>query len=208
MTIIGLFSGSVMYSYFIPKYFKHINIKENSEDGNPGSSNAIAASGAPIGIICLILDVFKAFIPVYISVSILNISGLYLVPIMIAPVLGHAFSPFLKFKGGKAVASSYGALLGSFTISGAVLVFVIVMAIFQFIIVINPNSTRVIAAFAIASILIIIFGNIFEIKLASFIISVVVCSKHLLNPNKGEFGVFIWRYGFSIKNKKLQFARR
>lgn len=48
--LIGYLSGSVMYGYVLPKVCKHIDIRELSDDGNPGTANAFKYAGVPIGI--------------------------------------------------------------------------------------------------------------------------------------------------------------
>ena len=191
ITIIGFISGSVMYSYILPKLLKKVDIREISEDGNPGSMNAITESGPIIGLVCLMLDLLKAAVPVYIAVAYLHILGHQLVPIMIAPVLGHAFSPFLNFRGGKAVAPAFGVLLGALGISGALIALMATMAFLNFVIVIEPNSAKVITAFLLASIFVWLFEPIVSIKIAMIIISLVVCGKHLVNPNKGGVRIFV-----------------
>jgi len=208
MTAIGFISGSIMYSCFIPKYLGNVNIVKVSKDGNPGSMNAMASVGKTIGFICLILDVLKAFAPVFIAVYLLNVSGYYLIPVIIAPVLGHAFSPLLMFKGGKAVAATYGVLLGAFTISGAVFIFVAVMAIFEFIIVIKPNSTKVMTAYVIATAIVLFCDPLIEIKIAVFLLALIGCYKHYKNPNKEHLSISLGNYITCYADNKIQFIKR
>jgi len=203
MVMLGFLSGSVMYSYIIPKFIKHIDVRTQSADGNPGSSNARAASGAIIGFACLFFDIAKAAIPVYIAVSIVQITGAGLALAIAAPVLGHAFSPFLAFKGGKAVAASYGALLGACAISWAVVVLIIVMAFFRFIFIIKPDSAKVITAFLLSGLFIWGLEPLFEIKIAMLLISIVVCGKHLLNPNEGKLRISIGPFEVVGQEKRV-----
>jgi glycerol-3-phosphate acyltransferase PlsY len=81
-------------------------------DGNPGAYNAFKAGNAFLGLIILILDISKAAAPVGLAYFNLNIRGLSMFFIAIAPVLGHVFSPFLQFKGGKALAATLGVWIG------------------------------------------------------------------------------------------------
>ena len=78
----------------------------------PGRSTPSAVAANCLGMVVLILDICKAAIPVGIAYHQLDIRGLPMVLIAIAPVLGHAFSPFLKFKGGKAIGTVLGSLIG------------------------------------------------------------------------------------------------
>lgn len=83
-------------------------------DGNPGTANAWKSGGWVPGIFCLILDTAKSYLPVYLATHQLvqtsehtPQTGLALVAL--APIVGHGWSPFLKFKGGKALAASWGS---------------------------------------------------------------------------------------------------
>ncbi|KAF2960938.1 glycerol-3-phosphate acyltransferase [Fervidobacterium sp. 2310opik-2] len=105
-------SGSVMYAYIIAK-LKGIDLK-NVRDGNPGSTNLWRAAGWKYGFLALTLDYFKGVLPIAFFAwnnffSIISINRYVLAVAAFAGVLGHAFSPFLKFKGGKAVATMFGA---------------------------------------------------------------------------------------------------
>ena len=81
-------------------------------DGNPGAANVIRAGGKVVGLLALLLDVAKAALPVGLAYHNLQIRGLPMVLIAVAPILGHAFSPFLGFKGGKGLATALGVWIG------------------------------------------------------------------------------------------------
>jgi len=87
--------------------------------GNPGATNVARAVGKPLGILVFILDVAKGAIPAAIAHSVVTERAFGLHPQLFwflagaAAVLGHCFSPFLGFRGGKGVATSAGALLGT-----------------------------------------------------------------------------------------------
>ena len=208
MTVAGFLSGSIMFSYLLPKYVRKVDIRQDSEDGNPGSMNAIIAVGPLLGIFCMTLDVLKAFIPVFISVSFLDVSGYYLIPVMVAPVLGHAFSPFLSFRGGKAVSVAFGSLLGAINISMALFILIIIMVFFRFIVVLNPDSIKVITVFSLAGIVVLIFEPLAPIKIAMIIIGLVVCGKHLANPNSGEISVAIGPFKITHKVRNLESKKK
>lgn len=106
-TIIGFFSGALMFSYWIGRWALRKDIREVG-DGNPGMTNVLKAGGKGWGAFAFALDAFKGAIPVALAKWVFGLSGWYLVPVALAPILGHAFSPFLRFRGGKAVAVSAG----------------------------------------------------------------------------------------------------
>jgi len=81
-------------------------------DGNPGAVNAFRAGGWRIGVPALLLDFLKGAVPVAVAKYALGVAGFWLVPVALAPVAGHAFSPWLRFRGGKAVAVTFGVWCG------------------------------------------------------------------------------------------------
>ncbi|MDI3473648.1 MAG: acyl phosphate:glycerol-3-phosphate acyltransferase [Thermotogaceae bacterium] len=106
--IIQFLSGSVMYSHIIARMLK-IDLTK-VRDGNPGSTNLWRAAGWKFGLPALLLDYFKGVFPLIIFIWTGQISnGFFVSLIALSGVLGHAFSPMLKFKGGKGVATTFGA---------------------------------------------------------------------------------------------------
>ncbi len=101
--------GAVPFSVICGYLIAHEDIRRFG-DGNPGAGNAFRAGGLKTGIPALILDVGKGFLPVWLAKA-WGLSGYPLAFLALAPILGHAFSPFLKFRGGKAVAATYGVWL-------------------------------------------------------------------------------------------------
>lgn len=111
----AFFLGSLPFSVWVGRYGLKKDIRQYG-DGNPGTFNVIRAGGKQQGILwgglALILDITKGAFPVGLANYIFGWEGLALVAIAIMPVLGHAFSPFLSFKGGKAIATSMGIWIG------------------------------------------------------------------------------------------------
>jgi glycerol-3-phosphate acyltransferase PlsY len=64
----GYLSGSVLYSYLIPKYFCHVDVRTVNEDQNPGAFNAFSVAGPRIGLLCVLCDIGKGFLPVFLAV--------------------------------------------------------------------------------------------------------------------------------------------
>ena len=63
----GYLSGSVLYSYLLPKALKGIDITAESPDGNPGTANAFTCAGIPIGILVLCMELLKGYLPVHLA---------------------------------------------------------------------------------------------------------------------------------------------
>jgi len=81
-------------------------------DRNPGATNALKAGGWKNGLAVLFLDVTKAALPVGAAHLLFDYKGPGMLAIAMAPMIGHAYSPFLNFKGGKAVATALGVWIG------------------------------------------------------------------------------------------------
>lgn len=80
-------------------------------DGNPGATNAFRAGGRAAGLLSAFLDVSKAAAPAFAAAILGGVPGWWLVPFIAAPVVGHCWSPWLRFRGGKGVAPAYGTLM-------------------------------------------------------------------------------------------------
>ncbi len=108
---IGFLLGSIPFAWILTRLVAHLDVRQVG-DGNPGTANAWKTGGWPLGVAVMVLDFAKGFVPVGISHYLFGISGFALIPVALAPVLGHAFSPFLGFRGGKAVAVTFGIWTG------------------------------------------------------------------------------------------------
>lgn len=177
--VAGYLSGSILYSYIIAKHFCNIDITKVSDDKNPGAANVIKYAGLKYGIPAMILDVLKGFIPTYFAVKHLDISSLYFIPVLIAPVLGHAMSPLFNWQGGKAIASSFGCLLGLMPHSYIVFVLALLLFFFTFFVTIRPDSLRSIVSYGLFSLYCLRFCPIASIRYGSILISVIVIVKHI-----------------------------
>ncbi|ADQ45351.1 protein of unknown function DUF205 [Caldicellulosiruptor kronotskyensis 2002] len=102
--------GSIPFSYIITKKFFNKDIT-HFYDNNPGATNAFRVAGIKAGIPSLILDISKGYFTIYIANTIFYPQKLPVYVCAFMVVLGHAYSIFLKLKGGKSIASTMGILL-------------------------------------------------------------------------------------------------
>jgi len=108
LIILAYLIGSISWGLVIGKLFFNKDIREYGSH-NAGGTNAARVLGLPIGILVIVLDSLKAFI----MMSIVNRLNIHIEPYVgLAVCIGHCFPIFAGFKGGKAVSSSYGYLLG------------------------------------------------------------------------------------------------
>ena len=111
--------GSLMFSYWLGRYGRR-DIRK-IRDGNPGATNLWRVLGWKYGLTGLMLDYVKGFLPLALIVNYELLSGWQLAVVTVAPVLGHVFSPFMSFSGGKAVAATFGIWSALTTWAGPVI---------------------------------------------------------------------------------------
>ncbi len=97
--LLEFFMGSMMFSYWLGK-IKGKDIRQ-TRDGNPGGSNLGRIFGWKWGMAGIALDFLKGYVPLVFIVESGILKDWRLAVVSVAPVLGHAFSPFLKFSGGE-----------------------------------------------------------------------------------------------------------
>ena len=111
LLLLGFLSGMIPYSAIISRLALRTDLSTIG-DGNPGGTNVWKAGGRGWAILAILLDGFKAAIPVGLAYFSGQIRGWELIPVALAPLLGHVFSPLLRFHGGKGLASTFGIWLG------------------------------------------------------------------------------------------------
>ena len=108
VAILAYILGSIPSGYIIGKIFFKSDIRDLGS-GNIGSTNALRNFGKKAGIATFILDVLKRFLAIVLGNKLSEYNGMSIAFLFV--VLGHMYSLFLHFKGGKGVATSFGALL-------------------------------------------------------------------------------------------------
>ncbi len=113
--LLAFASGSIPWAFIIGRLFLQKDIRSIG-DGNPGTANAWKMGGHIPGTVSLLLELGKGAIPLYIAFRFLafpstTISEALHATLLLSPILGHAWSPLLKFHGGKAIAVTGGVWL-------------------------------------------------------------------------------------------------
>ena len=105
------FFGSIPFAYILPKIFGLGDIR-NLGSGNVGATNVLRAGNKLLAIIVLAFDIIKGFAPLFILKNYYHneLSEIIILFIGSAAILGHIFPIWLKFKGGKGVATYIGFL--------------------------------------------------------------------------------------------------
>lgn len=110
LIIIAYLLGSIPTGLWIGLYFYKINLREHGS-GNTGTTNTFRILGVKAGLVTLFVDILKGTISTILPL-LLGVHSISPILIGFFAVLGHTFPLFAQFKGGKAVATSAGVLLG------------------------------------------------------------------------------------------------
>ncbi len=102
--------GSCPTGYLLGKWLKGIDIREHGS-GNPGATNVFRVVGRRAGIITLVVDFLKGFLPVFISLMLDPRAEAFSSLVGLAAIAGHNWSLWLNFNGGKGVATSAGVFM-------------------------------------------------------------------------------------------------
>ena len=111
--VVSYLVGGIPFSYIAGRMAKGIDLRQHGS-GNLGASNTFRILGGKIALAVLVLDAAKGLAPVLL-VSGFDVGGeepLHAIAAAAGAVLGHLFSPYLRFSGGKGIATSAGAFAG------------------------------------------------------------------------------------------------
>lgn len=114
--ILSYLLGSIPFGFVLTRYYTGIDIRTKGS-GNIGFTNVLRVVGKKAAFLTLAGDALKGFIPVVAAKLLFDDNNLAAAAGIIA-VIGHDFPVFLQFKGGKGVATSFGALFGLVPFAG------------------------------------------------------------------------------------------
>ena len=202
LMVISYVLGSVPNALWIGKVFKGIDIREHGSR-NTGSTNAARVLGAKLGILTLILDVSKGLVPTLIAIllrvdffqNLTKILNFDYVLVGICAILGHVFSMFMNFKGGKAVATTLGVflILVPKAILFAAIVFFVVFAISRYV-----SLSSILAAISLPIFIYFLYQQTIYVILG-ILIAILIVVKHRSNIERLKNGT---ESKFSLKNKE------
>jgi len=102
--------GACPFSVWIGRWLLGKDIRDYG-DGNPGAANVFRAGSRKVGSLAVIIDMAKGVPFVVLAYSFFGLPEVVVIAIALSAILGHAFSPLLRLRGGKSVAVTFGALL-------------------------------------------------------------------------------------------------
>jgi acyl phosphate:glycerol-3-phosphate acyltransferase len=125
--------GSIPFGYLLVRVFRGQDVRQ-SGSGNIGATN-VARSSPGLGLLTLLLDALKGLAAVALARAIYPGTSLLAGVAALSAILGHVFPVWLKFRGGKGVATGFGSflILAPKTILVAIAIFLAVVAAFRYV---------------------------------------------------------------------------
>ena len=187
--LLGYLSGSVLYARVFARLFGKEEMIENSRDRNPGTANAFMYGGFWCGLLTLICDIGKAFIPVFLfmrAVEQLRPGVIATSLVLAAPVVGHVFPVFYRLKGGKGIAATFGSLLGLFPALKPAAILAVFFIFFSVVLRVSPHFYRTLTAYLCALFCMAFSIDRRSVILGFAIITVAVCIRMFARPEEKE----------------------
>jgi glycerol-3-phosphate acyltransferase PlsY len=119
--VVAFLIGSIPFGYLIGRLVYGIDIRAHGS-GNIGAMNALRTLGKTGAVVVLLLDALKGFAPTLVALRFVPPQEIVAAVVAAGAVLGHCFSPWLRFRGGKGVATSFGAIFALSWAAGLVAV--------------------------------------------------------------------------------------
>jgi len=172
--------GSIPFGKLIARKVAHIDITQKGS-GNIGATNVARELSVKWGILTLVLDMLKGFVPVVLFACLAPKAGIGheigLSVVGLSALSGHQFSIFLKFRGGKGVGTALGIYLAISPLSClvALMLFILIVYIWDFV-----SLASMLSAFSMP-LLFAIFGKTPPLVIGALIAAALICLKHKEN---------------------------
>lgn len=174
--------GSIPTGLLLAKAFGGVDIRE-SGSGNIGATNVYRTLGRKVGLLTLVGDCLKGVIPV-VAAKCLGMPDMWIAAVGLAAFLGHVYTVFLGFKGGKGVATALGVFLAV-----SPLAVLVALAVFSLILYKSRYvSLASIIAAACMPLLVTLFSKKPEIVAMTMVVAAIVIYKHKENIRRLKAG--------------------
>ena len=172
------FFGSIPFAYILPKIFGLGDIRKLGS-GNVGATNVLRTGNKLLAIIVLAFDIIKGFAPLFVLKNYYHneLSEIIILFIGSAAILGHIFPIWLKFKGGKGVATYIGFLFAINYIFG--IIFIITWLLIAFLK--KYSSLASITSLVLLPLFVMLFSYEKQIIYLLILINLIIISKHYSN---------------------------
>ncbi len=172
--LVAYLVGAIPFGVVVGKLFYHVDVREHGS-GNVGTTNVFRVLGKKAGVVVLVCDMLKGYIPAFIAAYFLRETDPWLVIfIAAAPVVGHMYSVFLKGRGGKGVATGAGVVIALIPLAGAIIavVWVLLILITRYVSLASLVATLLVPVFVVA------LGDPLPYLIASLLVTVGIFWAH------------------------------
>ena len=132
--VVAYLLGSIPFGLLVAKFFGGTDVRKEGS-GNIGAANVVRVAGPLAGILTLVLDAAKGAAAVLLSGRYSHDSAMWMIVAGLAALVGHCFPIWLKFKGGKGVATAAGMYLALSPLAflGGLILFLLVVALWRYV---------------------------------------------------------------------------
>jgi acyl phosphate:glycerol-3-phosphate acyltransferase len=180
--VVAYFLGSIPFGLLLVKLFRQGRDVRSEGSGNIGAANVARVAGPGVGLVTLLLDAGKGYLAVWLAARWSDGNVRWIMAAAVAAVLGHLFPIWLRFRGGRGVATGVGVclLISGKAVLAALAIWLLVVAFWRYV------SLGSITAAAAMPLLVYLFyapGHAppFVVSLGIIVIAILVIWKH--RPN-------------------------
>jgi glycerol-3-phosphate acyltransferase PlsY len=189
--VIAYLLGGIPFGFLLVKLTRGTDVRE-SGSGNIGATNVLRTSGPAVGVATLLLDIAKGYVAVWLAAVLTGDAPEWTSLAALAVMAGHAYPVFLKFQGGKAVATFIGAFayLTPLPLAAVLLLFIAVVAVTRYI-----SAASILAAAAFPFGVWMILHPPVQVTAAAFIAGAFIVYRHKSNWTRLRAGAenrFSW----------------
>ncbi len=181
----GYVCGSVLFASLAGHLFGK-DVTDGSADHNPGTANAFMNGGFLCGVLTLIGDFGKGFLPVWLCllrVEDIRDSILFAL-VLAAPVIGHIFPLFRRFRGGKGIATSFGCFAALLPAPRPLLALAVFFLFFSLILRISPHYYRTIVTYLCTAALLFVLNEGLAVQIGCGLIAAAVVIRLLCSQEE------------------------
>ena len=189
--VIAYLLGGIPFGFLLVKFSRGTDVRE-SGSGNIGATNVLRTTGRAAGVATLALDIAKGFVAVWLAAKLTDDAPEWTSLAALAVMAGHAYPVFLKFQGGKAVATFIGAFayLTPLPLAAVLLLFVVAVAVTRYV-----SAASILAAAMFPFGVWMILHPPVQVTLAAFLAGAFIVYRHKSNWSRlraGTENVFSW----------------
>jgi acyl phosphate:glycerol-3-phosphate acyltransferase len=181
LLVLAYLCGSIPFGVVIGKLFYGVDVRQHGS-GNVGTTNVFRVLGKKAGVAVLICDMLKGYIPAVIAAWIFD--PWFAIFIAAAPVVGHMYSVFLKFKGGKGIATGAAVVLALVPLVFAIIftVWIVLLLTTRYV------SVASLSAATLVPVLAVVLGEPLPYQIAGVLVALVIWWAHRGNLKRLRAG--------------------